>query len=222
MKGWRARRQVPDVKTDSALVAATDEPSAAHNWRVERFRRLYDANYDDLWRYCLRRSANPAAAEDALSETMAVVWRKLDDVPAGAGGRPWLFGIARNQLRNDWRKGRRADALIERVGHQPPVAAGDDPAQLATDDSVRILAALHELKDADQEILRLAAWEELPHREIAELLGCSENAVTIRLHRARDRLTKQLTRDSIRKKRKVPSPTDTLLTEPNQKGGSHE
>jgi len=210
VKGWRARRHTPGVKTE------LQEPTtASHNWRVERFRALYDVNYDDLWRYCLRRSASPAAAEDALSETMAVAWRKLEDVPTGASARPWLYGIARNQLRNDWRKGKRADALVKWVGHNTTETAAEDPAVLATDDSPRILAALRRLKDSDQELLRLAAWEELPHAQIAELLGCSENAVNIRLHRARDRLTRELQK----KDRKISSPNDRLLTSDlNQKG----
>jgi RNA polymerase sigma-70 factor (ECF subfamily) len=47
------------------------------------------------------------------------------------------------------------------------------------------------LRPADQEILRLAAWEELPHDQISRLLGCSVAAVDQRLHRAKKRLAKE-------------------------------
>jgi RNA polymerase sigma-70 factor (ECF subfamily) len=49
------------------------------------------------------------------------------------------------------------------------------------------MEALSRLSDADQELLRLVAWEELDHAEIAQVLGVSVNAVAIRLHRARAR-----------------------------------
>ena len=65
-----------------------------------------------------------------------------------------------------------------------------EPIDLAVDQS--ILQALHGLKEADQELLRLVAWEAMPHNQIAQVLGCSENAVAIRLHRARQRLAQQL------------------------------
>jgi RNA polymerase sigma-70 factor (ECF subfamily) len=53
---------------------------------------------------------------------------------------------------------------------------------------------LAQLRVEDQELLRLAAWEELPHDQIATVLGISVNAVGIRLHRARNRLGRRLER----------------------------
>jgi RNA polymerase sigma-70 factor (ECF subfamily) len=53
------------------------------------------------------------------------------------------------------------------------------------------LRAAASLSRSDREMLSPAAWEGLPHREIAEILGCSIAAVDQRLHRAKQRLTKQ-------------------------------
>ena len=57
-----------------------------------------------------------------------------------------------------------------------------------------MLAALARLRVQDQEILRLAWWEELPHTEIAEILGCSPNAATHRVQRAARRGAKEYQR----------------------------
>jgi DNA-directed RNA polymerase specialized sigma24 family protein len=54
--------------------------------------------------------------------------------------------------------------------------------------------ALATLSPADQELLRLVAWEELGNREVAQVLGISANAVAIRLHRARSRFAAALDR----------------------------
>lgn len=52
--------------------------------------------------------------------------------------------------------------------------------------------ALRALPEQDRELLTLAAWEGLGHGQIAVVLGCSRNAVRIRLHRARQKLAKEL------------------------------
>ena len=72
-------------------------------------------------------------------------------------------------------------------------AGGPDPATVvvrrAEYDAVVVAAS--RLSTQDREVLNLAAWEGLPHREIAEVLGCSIDAVDQRLHRAKQRLAKQ-------------------------------
>jgi RNA polymerase sigma-70 factor (ECF subfamily) len=56
----------------------------------------------------------------------------------------------------------------------------------------RLLAAVGELKPADREALLLVHWEQLTYAEAAETLGCSVNAVGIRVHKVKARLRKLL------------------------------
>lgn len=160
--------------------------------RVERFREIYTAQYDDLWRYCLRRTATPEAAEDVLADVFAVGWRRLDDLPSGDAARPWLFAVARNHVRNKWRQeGRSRDLHLRLVSD---AVTSVEPSELRDLDAAgAVVAALHRLSESDAEVLRLAVWEELSHREIAVVMECSENAVAIRIHRARQRLAEHLT-----------------------------
>ena len=51
---------------------------------------------------------------------------------------------------------------------------------------------MRRLPQPQQELLALNAWEGLDYGEIATVLGCSRNAVRIRLHRARIRLAAEL------------------------------
>jgi RNA polymerase sigma-70 factor (ECF subfamily) len=57
-----------------------------------------------------------------------------------------------------------------------------------------VVEALARLKPRDRELLQLAAWEELPHADIAETLGCSVAAVDQRLHRAKGKLAAEYER----------------------------
>jgi RNA polymerase sigma-70 factor (ECF subfamily) len=160
-------------------------------FRRERFRILYRDLYDDLWRYVQRRSINDEEAHDTLSEVFLVAWRRLEDVPAGKEARLWLFGVARNLVKTSWRKRKRSAALVDRVGNEMTTRSALDD---KSDNSgvYKIVKALQFLSEKDQEILRLLAWEDLSHKEISMVLKCSENAVAIRVRRARVRLMKVL------------------------------
>jgi RNA polymerase sigma-70 factor (ECF subfamily) len=150
--------------------------------RRRRFERLVGAAYEPIQRYLLRRT-DPASADDVLGDVLLVLWRRLDDVPP-ENPLPWVYGVARGCLANQ----RRGAARQERLVHRLAQVRSDEP----TDDGV-LAQALEALPAADQEILRLWAWEQLPPREIALAMGISANAASIRLHRAKGRLKKELT-----------------------------
>ena len=160
-------------------------------FRRERFRILYNDLYDDLWRYIQRRSINTEEARDTLSEVFLVAWRRLEDIPAGKEARLWLFGVARNLVKTSWRKRKRSGDLLVRIGSEMSTRVTTDE-ELDNSGVFKIVKALQFLSENDQEILRLLAWEDLSHKEISVVLGCSENAVAIRIRRARVRLMKVL------------------------------
>ena len=62
-----------------------------------RFEALYATEGRRVLAYALRRTAQPADAADVLAEVFLVAWRRLDDVPAGAEARLWLYGVARRR-----------------------------------------------------------------------------------------------------------------------------
>jgi len=146
------------------------------------FDTLYRTHSAAVLAYCLRRAPREVA-EEAVSETFTTAWRRRDE--AVADSLPWLLGIARRVLANQRRSARRRRALVERLSAQP--APPSTPAETPP-----VLEALSRLPERDQEVLRLAAWEELSSAEAARVLGCSPVAYRIRLHRARKRLASLL------------------------------
>lgn len=161
-------------------------------WRKERFRGLYEEYQTYVWRYCQRRLFDSREAEEAFNSTFLTVWQLMDELPESDRRRAWLTLIARNHMRNSWRKTDRYDRLLHRLQGQRADTKSRDAADLAPSSGEPVVEAINQLKEADQEILRLAAWEELSHREIAEILGCRERAVAVRLHRARKRLAVEM------------------------------
>jgi RNA polymerase sigma-70 factor, ECF subfamily len=160
--------------------------------RRARFESFVEEVYDPLQRY-LRRRANSPDADDALSETMLILWRRLDEAPT-SDVLPWCYGVARRVLANQRRSRDRHLRLMRRIEAEPGTRFITDPAEAGPDPE--LAAALASLSPADQEILRLWAWEQLEPRELGPVLGVSVNAATIRLSRARARLAKALTRQN--------------------------
>ncbi len=152
------------------------------------FTQIFAAHYPLVVKYGLRRLADLDASIELAQEVFTVAWRRRDQVPDRS--LPWLYGVARRLLANQWRA-RRArpdevslpdpELLPDRELHE---LAGPEVAETLA--SAR--AALATLGELDQEILRLVVWEELSVGEAATALGCSRAATSVRLHRARRRL----------------------------------
>ena len=157
----------------------------------QRFEKVYVGHYDAVLRYCLRRSSSEDAM-DAAAEVFVVAWRRRSEMPEGHE-LPWLYGVARRVLAHQRRADDRRSATVARLrAVGSPVDAGPE-SQVVVHEEIRLMvAAADRLGEADQEVLRLAGWEELDRDELAAALGCSANAATKRLNRALDRLAYEL------------------------------
>jgi RNA polymerase sigma-70 factor (ECF subfamily) len=154
-----------------------------------RFDACFRAHYPEVLAYALRRIGERGAAEDVAAQTFAIAWRRLDTLPPDP--LPWLFGVARHVIRNETRSARRRFRLLARITAQDPPVVAVDHAEWAAERSA-VITALGRLSESQREVLRLAAWEGLDARRAADALGCSPAAYTLRLHRARRRLAKEL------------------------------
>jgi len=173
-----------------------------------RFEGVYEAHYRAVTAYARRRTPDSGDAQDVVAETFTIAWRRMAEVPDGDAARAWLYGVARRVLANQRRGNRRRDDLSTRLRSQPAGPAELESELIASDERRTVLTALARLRDSDQEILRLAVWEELPHREIALVVGCSESSVAVRLHRARSRLGREIGKEERRVGHEVPEGPD--------------
>ena len=153
---------------------------------LDRFDALFATHQRLVLAYAMRRCANLVDAEDVAAETFIVAWRKIDAIPMDPT--PWLYAVARRILANQ----RRGNGRRERLASLLRVQDVANPERAGVDRDGPVFDALASLPPADQEILRLVAWEGLGHRQIAEVLGITANAVAIRLHRARARFAAAL------------------------------
>ncbi|MEU8801236.1 sigma-70 family RNA polymerase sigma factor [Spirillospora sp. NPDC048819] len=152
-----------------------------------RFTAIYDECRQRVWAYAVSR-AGRQVADEVVSETFAVAWRRFADVPDPA--LPWLLGVARNVLRDGHRADVRRESFAYEVGRWTARPAGDIAEDVA--ERLAVLRAMATLPEGDREILILIAWQGLTPREAAKVVGCSPAALRVRLHRARRRLVRQV------------------------------
>lgn len=147
------------------------------------FELFYLEHLDQVRAYCFRR-ADTSLAEEVVSQTFEIAWRRRAEVRMAS--RAWLFGIARRVLANQRRSDRRQRDVATRLAEE-----ARSEGEQATD-AKPIFEALARLSQLDQEALMLAAWDGLASGEAAQVIGCSPVAFRLRLHRARRRLGNEL------------------------------
>ncbi|HJQ00686.1 MAG TPA: sigma-70 family RNA polymerase sigma factor [Jatrophihabitans sp.] len=162
---------------------------------VERDEAWFDALYRRWYRpvldYARRRVTEP---DDLVAEVFTAAWRyrsRVTDPPL-----PWLMRTASNLALHAERGARRRNRLAVKVGWQRPGQEADPADAVAerADASATVLVALDSLSPTDRELLRLIAWEQLSTAEAGYVLGCSQATVRVRLHRARGRLARAVSR----------------------------
>ncbi len=132
----------------------------------------------------LRGAVGRGDADDCFQETFLAALRAYPKLRHGENLRGWLFTIAHRKAVDHHRAN----------GRRPlPVAEVEEVAAEATeprDDEVWAAVAALPAKQRAAVTMRFAA--DLPHREIAEALGCSEEAARRSLHEGLKRLRKEL------------------------------
>jgi RNA polymerase sigma-70 factor (ECF subfamily) len=174
-----------DERSDEQLMAAYVGGDRA------AFQALFDRYAPLLYALARRRLQSDDDARDVVQQTLLQVHRARNDYRVDARFRPWLFTIALNLVREQYRRrGRRKEQALEAA---ELVADGEAHNQAETDDeqrqrAARVRAALASLPEAQREVIELHWFEESPYEEIARIVGASVAAVRVRAHRGYERL----------------------------------
>jgi RNA polymerase sigma-70 factor (ECF subfamily) len=173
---------MPFTSDDASLAsAARRDPQA--------FGVLYDRYVKRIYTYALRQTGSPEAAEDVTSAAFEKALRHLQQKGWKSGSfLAWLYRIARNEAIHQYRKGKRQVAWQEQVDGNPSHEAALEIEQ----EKARVRKALMRLPTRDQKLLNLRFIEGLSSAEAAEMLGWSVQKLYLHVHRALQRLRKEL------------------------------
>jgi RNA polymerase sigma factor (sigma-70 family) len=172
------------TRTDAQLLAEAGRDPLA-------FREFYDRYATWVRSWFQRQTGSDVAALDLTAETFAQAWhasRRFKDLADGSGA-PWLFGIARNLLRQYHKHNRIESAARERLGM--PTAWAECEDYDAVDERITagslapiLRRAVRALPLDQRRALELRVVQQLDYEEVAGALGCSQNAARLRVSRA--------------------------------------
>jgi RNA polymerase sigma-70 factor (ECF subfamily) len=181
--------------TDEALLSSSLEGN-----RVA-FDLLVDRYYDRLYGYLLRFLKDPEVAEDLLQETFLRVWRKRREFRHIASFSTWIYTIAGNLARSEWRRRKRWRML--RLG--APEAGGEGPELELADPTgspdrsaenrmavEALTEAVAHLPERYREVVILRDMQGMSYEEVAGIVQVPVGTVKSRLNRGRLLLQEKL------------------------------
>jgi len=135
--------------------------------------------------YLMRLGSDGAQAEEIAQDVMVNVWRKatlFDRTQASVS--TWIFRIARNRRIDVFRRARRPDLDPEEPMILPAGVEAPEARVESRETETRVRAALRGLPEEQVNLLKLAFYEGLSHREIAERIGVPLGTVKSRIRLA--------------------------------------
>ncbi|MCW2969612.1 MAG: sigma-70 family polymerase sigma factor [Solirubrobacterales bacterium] len=147
------------------------------------FQRFLDAHRDAVWRF-LVRSVGRAEAEDCFQDTFIAALRAYPRLRADSNLRAWVLTIAHRKALDAHRSRTRRAVPVEDLTVVDASAPMPVPRDEALWDAVGDLPA----RQRSAVVLRYVA--DLPHRDIATAIGCSEDAARRSLHEGLAKLRK--------------------------------
>lgn len=195
MSAARTEPHLPHrVSTDSDALLPGEESewiAAAQAGDREAFARLVERYWDRLYRCLYHWTRDRHQAEDLAQETFMKVLAALGSFRPGSNFRAWLFRIGHNNFVNLKRAERRASHQLPDDATGPDVGGPVDTA--ADREAVRVVAqAVAALPPEFRAALMLRADEGLSFREVAAILGTTEETARWRVFKARQKLMKVL------------------------------
>ena len=182
------RRRYAQPAPDAALVEAAQADR-------EAFGTIYRRYVDRVYSYAFYQPGDHHDAEDVTERTFVAALGAIDSFEhRGATFRSWLFRIAHNAMANQLRtrSRTRTEDLERALDHPAPDDV--DAAVMRRDDARRVWRAVSLLPTERRRVILLRFVDELTSREIGEVLGRSEGAVRVLLHRALREVAEQLDR----------------------------
>lgn len=161
----------------------------------QRFLGLVQPHFTALYRVAVRLTRRRADAEDLVQEVCMRACSMLDELEAVGNRRAWLVRTLYHRFIDTERRRRRLRFVALAADDDGAGVPSDDPGPDRVADArlmhERLAAVWHRL-DAEQRALLSLHAEGHELEELAEIFSINRNAVSARLHRARQRLARLL------------------------------
>ena len=144
--------------------------------------KLVRRNGANLLTFIERTVGDPHRSEDVFQDVFLIVWRQRRQYRYPRPFKPWLYRIALNRCRLEWR----TSAPTVTFPDYGPAANDPQPSEaVITQESACVVrSAVERLPEQQRAVLVLRIWNSLSYHEIAEIVGRREATVRSYMHHA--------------------------------------
>ena len=155
---------------------------------IRQLSHLFDRHHLKLYNFYLRLTSKRHVSEDLVQEVFFRILKYRHTFRGNGEFTTWMYHLARNVHRDHYRKWNHEAEMGEEQEHISTEEPLPQEQLEQRQDQELLQEALARLPVEKKEILILSRYQGLRYEVIAELLGCSEEAVKVRVHRAMNEL----------------------------------
>jgi RNA polymerase sigma-70 factor (ECF subfamily) len=176
-------------ETDIALMALIKKGDA------KAFELLLARHQRSVYNLALRFLNDPDEAEDITQDAFMRIYKASQTYTPEAKFTTWLYTIVKNLCFNVLRSRRSAEIVSMDIEYMPELPAkGEDPVERISRSQIRetVIKAINSLPENMKIAVILSKYHGLQYDEIAAIMGCTANAVKLRMYRAKMILAREL------------------------------
>lgn len=164
------------------------------NEKEDQFKQIIDENSDRIMRICRYYNPDAEGRKDMYQEILVNVWKSLDGFRGDSKISTWVYRIAINtSLSFTGKTFRQMKLLVDKDVQQLEVLVDDDVQlkQQYETDFETLQTHLNQLTVIEKAMISLVL-EGLSMREIADVIGLTENNIRVKIHRIKEKLKEQI------------------------------
>lgn len=157
----------------------------------EAFRILYERYFTAIFRFVLNRVGERETTADITSQVFLNAMQNLHQFKfKGFPFSSWLYRIAANECNNYFRKTSRSRVVVLEEAHAQVLYEEMFGNEALADLKAKLPLILEKLSLEEIQFIELRFFEDRPFKEVAEIIGVSENNAKVRTYRVLDKMRK--------------------------------
>jgi len=152
---------------------------------VDKLGLLYERYKKMLLGFFFKMNHDLEASEDLVQNVFVRILKYKHTFTGSGKFSTWMYHLARNMYFDQYKKNKKSakNIDVDSVSYKLVDENNIDDQMYQNEQQLQLKRALHELRPEKRELLILSRYQELKYHEIAEVVGISEGAVRVKIHR---------------------------------------
>ncbi|MCA9353273.1 sigma-70 family RNA polymerase sigma factor [Candidatus Nomurabacteria bacterium] len=154
------------------------------DYTIQTFESIFEDYSDSIFRHFVFKISDRDRSKELTQEVFMRLWKTMSSGEAIDNPKSFLYKIAHNLYVNEYRDRKNHRSLEESMEQGFDVEGETEQDIFDNISTEEVIKLFEELKPSYREVLTMKLVDEYSVKEISEILGETENSVSVRLHRA--------------------------------------